>query len=374
MDVLRGSCLCGAVRFEADLPTLFLCHCHCHWCRVAHGAAFVTWTGVKAEKLRQLGDRPFWYRVVGALGARRLRHVRLSALLPLDLEPGRGPHRRRRPSRRASIASRARTSSSTRRSRGSRSRRASADPGQRSALGPLRGRIRPARDDQNRAVSCEPARRRDEHPVLPEGRTNGRGRASGQIARKRFIPRAFCPRPDAGTARSESNDLHSSSSGRTPAIRARDADTSSPIVPFEGLLSVRSSLRARAALQLTRRASAVGRDLATMNHGAAKRPRNGAVSEPMRHGSAKWPCRARKADVRSCHRVTIRVTMFHGSENRRHSAALSVRAVRPGGECGSAYLGNNTFTSASTSSDGAEPEPDVGVAQHDPRPSRRAGP
>jgi len=62
MDVLRGSCLCGAVRFEAELPTIFLCHCHCHWCRVAHGAAFVTWTGVKAEQLRQLGDQPVWYR------------------------------------------------------------------------------------------------------------------------------------------------------------------------------------------------------------------------------------------------------------------------------------------------------------------------
>jgi hypothetical protein len=42
-----GGCLCGAVRFEAGLPTLFACHCHCHWCRRAHGAAFVTWFGVR---------------------------------------------------------------------------------------------------------------------------------------------------------------------------------------------------------------------------------------------------------------------------------------------------------------------------------------
>jgi hypothetical protein len=34
------------VRFSAKLPTLFCCHCHCHWCRRAHGAAFVTWFGV----------------------------------------------------------------------------------------------------------------------------------------------------------------------------------------------------------------------------------------------------------------------------------------------------------------------------------------
>jgi len=44
-----GGCLCGAVRFEAAPPTLFCVHCHCHWCRRAHGAAFVTWFGVRAE-------------------------------------------------------------------------------------------------------------------------------------------------------------------------------------------------------------------------------------------------------------------------------------------------------------------------------------
>jgi hypothetical protein len=44
-----GGCLCGAVRFAATLPSLFCCHCHCAWCRRAHGAAFVTWFGVPAE-------------------------------------------------------------------------------------------------------------------------------------------------------------------------------------------------------------------------------------------------------------------------------------------------------------------------------------
>ncbi len=42
-----GGCLCGAVRFAAQTPTLFCCHCHCAWCRRAHGAAFVTWFGLK---------------------------------------------------------------------------------------------------------------------------------------------------------------------------------------------------------------------------------------------------------------------------------------------------------------------------------------
>ncbi len=46
-DTIVGGCLCGVVRFEASPPTLFCAHCHCHWCRRAHGAAFVTWFGVR---------------------------------------------------------------------------------------------------------------------------------------------------------------------------------------------------------------------------------------------------------------------------------------------------------------------------------------
>jgi hypothetical protein len=40
---LPGSCLCGAIRFAIELPTLLCAHCHCSVCRRAHGAAFVTW-------------------------------------------------------------------------------------------------------------------------------------------------------------------------------------------------------------------------------------------------------------------------------------------------------------------------------------------
>ena len=44
-----GSCLCGTVRFSAEGPSLFFCHCHCRYCRLAHGAAFVTWLGVREQ-------------------------------------------------------------------------------------------------------------------------------------------------------------------------------------------------------------------------------------------------------------------------------------------------------------------------------------
>lgn len=47
----NGSCLCGTVRFQIDLPVRFCAHCHCSNCRRAHGAAFVTWVGIPKVQL-----------------------------------------------------------------------------------------------------------------------------------------------------------------------------------------------------------------------------------------------------------------------------------------------------------------------------------
>ena len=49
---VAGSCFCGAVTFEIELPTLFCGHCHCSMCRRPHGASFVTWAAVPPERLR----------------------------------------------------------------------------------------------------------------------------------------------------------------------------------------------------------------------------------------------------------------------------------------------------------------------------------
>lgn len=51
---LKGSCLCGAVRFALVPPTHFCAHCHCTLCQRAHGATYVTWIGVPAEKQLEL--------------------------------------------------------------------------------------------------------------------------------------------------------------------------------------------------------------------------------------------------------------------------------------------------------------------------------
>lgn len=50
MSDYSGSCLCGKVIYEVSKPIKFVAHDHCSICRRAHGAAFVTWCGVKSEK------------------------------------------------------------------------------------------------------------------------------------------------------------------------------------------------------------------------------------------------------------------------------------------------------------------------------------
>ena len=49
--MIKGSCLCGGVRFEID-EVLALTHCHCSNCRKVTGAAFGTWAHVRKSKFR----------------------------------------------------------------------------------------------------------------------------------------------------------------------------------------------------------------------------------------------------------------------------------------------------------------------------------
>jgi hypothetical protein len=49
---VAGSCFCGAVRYEIDLPTFACCHCHCSMCRRPHGASYATWAVVPPERFR----------------------------------------------------------------------------------------------------------------------------------------------------------------------------------------------------------------------------------------------------------------------------------------------------------------------------------
>lgn len=63
MPPVHGRCLCGAVSFQAELPSLWLAHCHCTMCQRQAGAAFVTWVGLDANRYRieDPSDELRWY-------------------------------------------------------------------------------------------------------------------------------------------------------------------------------------------------------------------------------------------------------------------------------------------------------------------------
>lgn len=44
--MIKGSCLCGDVRWGIDAPPATMTHCHCSMCRKLHGAAFATYATV----------------------------------------------------------------------------------------------------------------------------------------------------------------------------------------------------------------------------------------------------------------------------------------------------------------------------------------
>ena len=50
--MIRGSCLCGGVRYEISGDLHDMHFCHCGMCRKAHGAAFATYAGLAPRDLR----------------------------------------------------------------------------------------------------------------------------------------------------------------------------------------------------------------------------------------------------------------------------------------------------------------------------------
>lgn len=64
--MLKGSCLCGAVAYEADATIDRIIHCHCHTCRKTHGSAFSSVAAVPRDRFR-------WVR-----GAERLAAIESS--------------------------------------------------------------------------------------------------------------------------------------------------------------------------------------------------------------------------------------------------------------------------------------------------------
>jgi hypothetical protein len=54
--MIRGSCLCGRVRYALDAAPWFINHCHCSMCRKVHGAAFGSFLHADGKSFRWLSD------------------------------------------------------------------------------------------------------------------------------------------------------------------------------------------------------------------------------------------------------------------------------------------------------------------------------
>ena len=69
---MKGSCLCGAIKYEVsrlDMPIIF---CHCKTCRKAHAAPFTATAGVMREHFKWLQGRAKLASFESSLG--KLRH------------------------------------------------------------------------------------------------------------------------------------------------------------------------------------------------------------------------------------------------------------------------------------------------------------
>lgn len=49
---VKGSCLCGAVRYAVEDRFEYAMNCHCSQCRRATGAAYKSFAGIAADRLR----------------------------------------------------------------------------------------------------------------------------------------------------------------------------------------------------------------------------------------------------------------------------------------------------------------------------------
>jgi len=89
--VVRGSCLCGGVRFEVTPPFIRANHCHCSRCRKHSGTAVCTQARVWREQFKLLSGES----LIPCL--RRRRGCGQGVLQRLRLEPVRRPLAARAP-------------------------------------------------------------------------------------------------------------------------------------------------------------------------------------------------------------------------------------------------------------------------------------
>jgi len=69
--MIKGSCLCGSLRYQAEHVAGPMAHCHCGMCRKAHGAAFSTIVPVAKDGFRWLSGAELLAHFESSPGKRR---------------------------------------------------------------------------------------------------------------------------------------------------------------------------------------------------------------------------------------------------------------------------------------------------------------
>ena len=68
---IRGSCLCGAVKYAISGSFKAMGNCHCSICRKSHGAAFVTWGLIDPQQFCWTSGEDFVQAYESSPGKRR---------------------------------------------------------------------------------------------------------------------------------------------------------------------------------------------------------------------------------------------------------------------------------------------------------------
>ena len=84
--MMRGGCLCGAVRFEVGAPASDLYHCHCSMCRRVHGTAFATYAVVARSAMSLTKGEDMLSRYESSPGVTRSFCRRCGCQIAIDVD------------------------------------------------------------------------------------------------------------------------------------------------------------------------------------------------------------------------------------------------------------------------------------------------
>jgi hypothetical protein len=68
METVKGSCLCGSIKYSCSSEQVFVLACHCNACQKATGSAFALVVGFKKEDFTVSGDTITTYNHTGDSG------------------------------------------------------------------------------------------------------------------------------------------------------------------------------------------------------------------------------------------------------------------------------------------------------------------